>query len=310
MQVTALVCLAMALLRVSTAAADDGEEARIHYERGAELYDEGKYEEASVAFSRAYELKPSYKILYNIAQTDNVRGEYAAALGAYRRYLAEGGEALEAARRAEVETEITRLESLVGSLKVEGAIAGSYILVDGRRLGEAPFDGPLLVNLGERDVLIRKGAEELYHEVVRVAGGQELRIEVEQPQGAGPAGVPPDRDAGRDGASSARTRKIIGGVILGVAGAAAVVAGVTGGLALSARNDLQCDGNSCPGQQDEIDSARTRATLSTVFTCVSGVALVAGILLVAIHPMEEAPAVSVLPSASSGGAGLLIEGRF
>jgi len=309
--VMALLWLAAAASRAVTAAADDGDEARIQYERGVELYDAGKFEEALVAFSRAYELKPSYKILYNIAQTDNERGEYAGALGAYRRYLAEGGGGLDAARTSEVEAEVTRLESLVGSLEVECAVDGSFVLVDGRRMGEAPFREALLVNLGERNVMVKKGAVELYHEVVRIAGGQELTIVVEAPPEGGAAGTAGGGGrAGPHGASIARGRKVAGGIVLGVAGAAAVVAGVTGGLATSDRNSLDCDGNSCPGQQDEIDSARTKATLSTVFTCVSGAALVAGILLVAIRPRDERKEVSVVPSASGGGAGLFIQGRF
>ena len=153
---------------------------------------------------------------------------------------------------------------------------------------------------------------------MRVAGGQELRVVVEPPAQSGPA-VAPAPVGGVEGggvsasSSSAKTRKIVGGIVLGLAGAAAAVAGVTGGLALRDRNTLRddyCDGNSCPGQQDALDRAHTRATLSTVFTCVSGAALVAGVLLVAIPAKAEGTALSIVPAAAPDGAGLSVEGRF
>ncbi len=307
-----IVCLG-----TKSAAAEPEDEARAQYQRGVELYDEGKYDEASVAFSRAYELKPSYRILFNIAQTDNQRGEYTMALESYRRYLVEGGEEIEGDRRSSVEKEVTRLESLVGALVVDCQTEGTVLFVDGRRLAEFPFDGPVLVNLGERDVSVKHGSRELFRELIRVAGGQEITVVVDSDVGPEvlPLIVVQDDSAGAV-ASSAKTRKVLGGVLLGVAGASAIVAGVTGGLAMGDKKDLDSDcednGNcpSTPNVKDKLDGARTKATLSTVFTCVGGATLVAGVILLLINPDGGEDVVSVTPTASAQGAGLVIGGRF
>lgn len=60
----------LTLICASThALADDQEdEARVHYAQGVDLYKDGKFEQASIAFERAYEIAPSYKILWNIGQ--------------------------------------------------------------------------------------------------------------------------------------------------------------------------------------------------------------------------------------------------
>ena len=88
----AALCGVLALVAGPAAAQTD--EARTQFEQGIALYDEGKYDQAAIAFQRAFELKPSYKILYNIAQAQNQLGHYAAALEAFARYLAEGGDAV------------------------------------------------------------------------------------------------------------------------------------------------------------------------------------------------------------------------
>ncbi|MFO8070544.1 MAG: hypothetical protein R6V85_01600, partial [Polyangia bacterium] len=98
------------LLAASGARAEDVKEAaRRQFNNGVELYEAGKLEQASVAFERAYELKPTYRIMFNIAQVENDLGHFAAALRAYTRYLAEGGDEIGAERLAQVRSEIERL---------------------------------------------------------------------------------------------------------------------------------------------------------------------------------------------------------
>ena len=119
-----------ALVFSSMAGADStDEEAKIQFEQGVELYNDDDFEQAAIAFERAYELKPSYKILFNIAQTENERKHYAAALKAYHRYLKDGGDQIEAGRRAEVEKEFERLKALVGGITVKTDIKGAVVFL-------------------------------------------------------------------------------------------------------------------------------------------------------------------------------------
>src|SRR5262245_54854214 len=55
-------------------------EATARFERGLALYDDGDYDAALVEFSRAYELSPTYKVLYNIAKIERVKNDYSSAL--------------------------------------------------------------------------------------------------------------------------------------------------------------------------------------------------------------------------------------
>src|SRR5438105_2983977 len=67
------------------------DQAKAHFKNGTDLYDENNFRGALVEFQRAYELAPSYKILFNIGQVDMELQDYAGAMTAYARYLREGG---------------------------------------------------------------------------------------------------------------------------------------------------------------------------------------------------------------------------
>jgi hypothetical protein len=300
-------------LYVGSAVADENDEAaRAQYERGKELYGADKFTEAAIAFQRAYELKPSFKILYNIGQVENENGDYTRALDAYTRYLQEGGDEVPIDRRAAVDKEIARLKSLVGSFRVEGAQDGAVLMVDGRRMGEAPFEEPVMVKLGEHEVVVKIYGEELFHEFVRVAGGQELpiSIEAEPVKKDKPASVhTPDQQV--DGGS--KTLRVLGVVALAAGGAAIVGAAITGRNAKRMTDDLlnTCPENMCPpDQQDEYDQAGRAATMSTVLAVFSGLAVTTGVVLLIVGRKSREKNVEVGAAAGPNGAGLLITGRF
>src|ERR1043166_1717810 len=50
--------------------------ARQQFAHGVELYRAGAYDAALAAFTRAYELAPTYRILYNLAQVQAQRQDY------------------------------------------------------------------------------------------------------------------------------------------------------------------------------------------------------------------------------------------
>jgi hypothetical protein len=61
--------------------------ARSEFERAQRAYDLGRFEEAIVHYSRAYEAMPLPPFLFNIAQCHRLLSEYAQAAFFYRRYL-------------------------------------------------------------------------------------------------------------------------------------------------------------------------------------------------------------------------------
>ncbi|MFO8074202.1 MAG: tetratricopeptide repeat protein [Polyangia bacterium] len=299
---------------VCAAQTQSDRKAKMQFEQGIELYNQGRYEQAAVAFETAYELKPSWKILFNLAQAENEQGRYASALKAYTRYLAEGGDEVPDERVAQVKKEIKRLNALVGMVVLSCDVDGATVYVDGKRRGETPLSGPLFVDLGEREIAIKSGAEELHSEVVRVKGGQRVELEVlvgEEPEKEEPAEEAPlepleeDRD---DGA-----KRVWTWVALGVGGAAAVGVGITGGMAKSRTDEIskECDGDSCPpDQREELDSAGKLVTAANVLTGVAAAGIVAGAVLFFVEPGLGESEVIVAPTASGDGAGVAVVGRF
>src|SRR5256885_2175420 len=110
----AVAVLSGLLLSVRPAAADAPvEEARIRFQRGVQLFHEGSFEAALAEFRKAYQVAPSYRLLYNIGQVHYELHDYVGALKSFRQYLTDGSTDIPADRRVAVEAEIRKLEGLV-----------------------------------------------------------------------------------------------------------------------------------------------------------------------------------------------------
>ncbi len=306
------ICFSVLAFSSSASGASSDEEAKIQFNQGVGLYKDGDFEQAAIAFERAYELKPSYKILFNIAQTENERKNYAAALKAYHRYLKDGGVQIAAERRAEVEKEFERLKAFVGGITVKTDIKGAVVFVDGFRQAETPVTKPILVDLGEHEVLIKQGTAELHRETIKVAGGQKVVVDLEAGASEEPA---QDEPALLEEEDKDSPKRIWTWVALGVGGAAAIGAGITGGLTLGKAGDIEddCGGSECPiSQKNAVDDAKTLGNVTNVLIGVAAVGIAAGIVLFFVEPGlgDEKDTAIVTPVAMSNGGGIVVSGRF
>src|SRR6187431_3178059 len=137
-----LVCLNGGTAR----AADDADrEARERYESAVKLYEEGAYDAALVELNRASELRPSYKLYYNIGQVRFAMHDYAAAMDAYRQYLSKGGEQIPPARRDQIQKELNTLVQRVAKLVIETDVPGAEVLIDDVVVGRTPLSAPVIV---------------------------------------------------------------------------------------------------------------------------------------------------------------------
>jgi len=110
-----LLVLSCAALSRSAAAEPGGRsEAEPHFQRGAQAYALGHFDEAIAAFESAYKLDPAPILLFNIAQANRHLGRKERALFFYRRYLEQ---APAAPNRADAQRHVTELEE---ELKREG----------------------------------------------------------------------------------------------------------------------------------------------------------------------------------------------
>ena len=304
-------------------------EAKIQFQQGIELFKDEKFEQAAISFERAYELRPSYKILWNIAQTENMMGHYAAAMKAYVRYIEEGGINVKSERKKISLEEIERLKSLVGSITVNCDIENADILLDNELKGKTPLKEKIFVDLGRHNVKVVKMNKTLFSQTIKIAGGQSRTIEVIPPQidtqptsksvvtetpatpvVPEPSSPPPDQPEERR-----KPKRVATWIALGIGAASAVAAGVTGGLSISKVKSVKdnCDGNRCPDTlQSQWKQSQTLGTLSTVYTAVAGVGIATGITLFFLEPVlrKERPSTALVPMVSPSHAGLGLVGRF
>jgi len=255
------------------------EEATRHFQRGKELYEASDFAGSLSEFQRAYELLPSYKLLYNIGQVSFQLKDYASALRSFNRYLAEGQAEIPAARREEVQRDIDSLRTRVATLRISTDKPGAEIAVDDVPVGHTPMVDPVLVNAGRRRITATLAGFPTASRVVEVAGLEVLRLNLElSPQVAPPQ---PVASAVNPAPSlTAPAPKPAGKPLLWipwtVTGGLAVAAGVTGALANNASNDLKAELQKYPGSRAAIDEAAARTrSLALTTDIMGGLAVVA-----------------------------------
>jgi hypothetical protein len=236
-------------------------EARARLEKGKKLYEEGAFEAALVEFQRAYELAPSYKILYNIGLIEQQLNDFVASLRAYERYLKEGGKDVTAARRSEVEKSIAALKQSIATVNVKVNVDDAEVSVDDQAVGKSPLAEAVLVNAGKRRIAAAKDGRSAA-KVVSVAGGDTTTVTLEVPTSAPPPPPIATNTTTTSGSTTpvvdvegtpATSRRI---PWLGIAVTTVLASGaaVTGLLALSASNKLKDDRETLGTPRDTLDS--------------------------------------------------------
>jgi hypothetical protein len=192
----AVAALLSSGLGASSARADAASEARVHYDRAIKFYDDGSYDAALVELTRAYDLHPSYRLMYNIGQARLAMRDYAGAIEAYQRYLREGGGQVTNERVATVRNQLNDLQQRVGKLTVETDVSDAEILVDDVAMGTAPLPAALVVNAGMRRVTVRHPDYPTHSQRIGIAAGEQhhvsLPLRPRQPDATPAAPVAPN----------------------------------------------------------------------------------------------------------------------
>lgn len=304
------------------------DDAQRHYKRGVELFKNSVYDAALIEFRRAYEISPSYKILYNIGQVSRQLDDFASALDAYEQYLREGGSNVPAARDAEVKAELERIGQWVGKIEVVSKSAGVEITVDDVVVGRTPIR-VVSVNAGRRKVTATAPGRAPLTRIIDVAGGEMARLALDsaddaaspnpvastpaaqnaapaqvqkttepmaqpQPQPLTPLSPPPP-------VSSPSTQRSAPWFLWG--GAAVIAAGAvtTGVFALKSSSDvdeLKRDANVTPSEYDKKHDQMVRFALAT--DVLTGLAVVVGgvALYVTLKSPSAEPSVGLTISPS------------
>lgn len=285
------VSLLCAALVCPSARADDDKtpgspdklsEARAHFQRGVQYYEESDYRAALLEFERAYAIQAAYQLLYNLGQVCAELKDYANAERYFRGYLKQGRSSIAPERRSEVLVELSRLRTRVGSLKIETNQPSAEIRVDDRLI-KLPASGALRVSAGRREVVAEKQGYAPIRRSVDVLGGEEVTVSLEF--------------------AALNGHRASSDVLPWIAGAGSVAlllsAGAIGYWAYSDSSDYKTELNRVT-TQDKLDrlhsQAKSKALISDVLlgTAIAG-GIVTVILLVTDNAREEAAA----PSAKS-----------
>lgn len=276
---SAAVYLASASALADEPSSADVAKARPHYKRGVELYQDGAFDAALVELEKAYAIAPSYKILYNVGLVYVQLNDFAGALKAYRQYLDEGDKKLDAKRRAEVEKEIRKLETRVGTVTVDVTVEGADVLVDDEVVAKSPLSEPLIVNAGKRKIAASKPGYSPMARVLVIVGGDEKDLKLELRS----TSEVPKKPSGGASSKPRKPDKVeepsppVPWLWWGLTGALAAGTTVAGVLTLSSQSDLD-DKKSAPSKGNDLTSAadKTRTLAIVTDVLLAGTVIVGG----------------------------------
>jgi len=245
-------------------------EAEHHFKRGLELFDDDDFQGARIEFARAYQLVPNFRVLFNLGQVNFQLQDYVAALHAFEKYLADGGDAVTRERREEVERDVAKLRGRVATVTIT-ATPGAVITLDGALAGTAPLGAPLQVSAGKRVLRALVPSRTPVEKTLDLAGGDSARVEllVEEPKTAGAS-------ATEGGTESSKAPW----ALWGVTGALAIGTVVTGVLAMNASSSAS-DIKSSGGSFADYQNAEQRMHTFSITTDIVGATaiVIAGLAL-------------------------------
>ena len=257
-------------------------QARKHFSQGLKLYKEGDFDAALVQFERAYAVKPNYKVLYNIAQSYFELRQYVEARDSLTRYLKDGGDAIDAERRATVESDLSELQRRIAHLKLTVNVQGASVYVDGKKVGTTPLTQSVDVSEGQRTVAVESADRGSKQRVVRLAGGEEITVDIvfDAPTKGAPATV-------STGSQPPALRQSSGlGAGFWITGISALAlgagAGVTGYLTLQSERDHDDKLDTAGVRQSQLDDSRDKTKNLALATDIlaGGAVVFAGIATV------------------------------
>ncbi len=300
------------------------DEAKLSFQRGAELYRTGQYEAAVKSFLEADRLAPSPALSFNIARAYERLEDVSGALRWYRDYLRRSPNAKNAtevrARVAELSAKLAR--SGLQQLTVLSTPTGASVLIDGRPVGVTPFSGDL--KPGKHRVQLELAGYEPISNDALLQANAPLELDLSLARDRGPATtlhVSSDPDPGAHGtqANGASGRRF-GAVPWVMLGAGALSLGLATGFELARRGDEK-DAQNADSQvafKSELDSMEKNQTRARVFAGVgAGLLLGGGVMLLfnqKVGPARGDASRSGAPrfalGCSAGGCAALASGGF
>jgi hypothetical protein len=152
--------------------------AREAYEAATTLVASGDFAGALAKYKEGYEASRDPRLLFDMAICERDLHAYARMQGLLLRYLREGGVAISAEQRADIDSALTAIHALVGTVRLAVSEAGADVAVDGDSVGITPLGGPLTVDAGRHLVRVKKPGFETTEQSIEVPGGNETTVAI------------------------------------------------------------------------------------------------------------------------------------
>jgi tetratricopeptide (TPR) repeat protein len=295
--------------------ADDAQSKKIaadEFAKGKQLFAAGSYDEAAVAFVKAYEAAPHQAVLANIALCHDKAGRYPEAVIYYRRYIADP---VQKGKNAEIRQRLQELKNEIGELDIECLAAGCSIRVDGEDRGAAPVN--VVVEPGSHKIegVVDGEIRETIMERADAGTVVRVRLRAERaaaeaapatPEQPAPAPAPPP-------AERAVKLRAPFWIATGVTGAAGALTIAFGALTIETRDDYEASGYTDADLKETGERNRLLTNVMIGVTAAAGAAAVAFAIYDLVSAGAEEPAgdagaeVALVPGP---GAGLGVAGAF
>jgi len=175
--------------------------ARRAFRQGMSAARAERWEDARVAFERAWELVHRPRVLLNLATAQVHTGHLVQGAENYRQYLREAGPDADERLSAEARRRLTQVERRTPQLTVRapGLAAGDELALDGTPLSRAALAAQLPVDPGEHVVTVMRDGEEVARATTTLRERRQESLRIEVPAPAPQAVVPDPADAALQG---------------------------------------------------------------------------------------------------------------
>jgi hypothetical protein len=299
-----------AILWCSSAHADD---ADAMIERGIQLREQGKDEEALGLFQRAFQTSPSPRAKAQIALAEQALGRWLSAEKDLGAALASASDGWIAKHKTALDGALATIQSHLGDLVLIGGVGGADVRVDGTKVATLPASAPVRLDVGTHTLEISAAGYYPISQPVTIRSDAPARVSLDMhartaddPPPVTAHDPPPVThrvDAPPPDTNTGKGQRIAGIVVAASAVVPLVIAfagiGARGSEVGAYNSDPTCPGKEVamkPAQcQSHIDAAGTWETVTIVGFVAAGVLAVAGGVILFTAPSGKTVA-SLHPS--------------
>ncbi len=166
--------LALSLALAATPVMAQKAKAKRLFDKGVAAMEDHDYKEALEHFEGAYEAAPHWAVLAHIGNCHAKLNEPVESIGAYEKYLKEGGEDIPKDERKAARKALAEQRKKVGVLHLLVKPKGTETKIDGQSIGESPFE-EILLKAGPHHLLVIRGDQEEERDI-SIYSGKELTV--------------------------------------------------------------------------------------------------------------------------------------